>query len=73
MYILLGIIGLVAIAIGSFIVGRSSVKTDGMFIVDDTNDETTKWILDVSVDPATIPNRKIIRLKVKKISDEGDV
>lgn len=57
--------------IGVF-VGRKTVKSDGMFLVDDSDDETTRWILDVTVDPNSIPNRKEIHLKVKKMT-EGDV
>lgn len=47
-------------------------KSDGMFIVDDNDYEKTRWILDVKIDPKTIPNKKEIRLKVHKIN-EGDV
>lgn len=67
---------LVLIAIGALLVGvvigRKTVKSDGMFIVDDSDDETTKWILDVAIDPASIPSRKEIHLRVRKMT-EGDV
>lgn len=53
-----------------FVIGRIGRKTDGMFIVDDNDTETTRWILDVKTDPKTIPNRKEIRLKVRKMSEE---
>lgn len=57
-----------ALLIGVFI-GRKSIRSDGMFIVDDSRDETTRWILDVKIDPKTIPNRKEIRLKVRKMNE----
>lgn len=67
---------LVLTAIGALLVGvvigRKTVKSDGMFIVDDSGDETTKWILDVTIDPDSIPSRKEIHLKVRKMT-EGDV
>ena len=67
------LVPLCALCIGFFI-GRKTVKVDGMFIVDDTNDETTRWILDVKVDPETIPNKKEVRFKVqKRLSHEGYV
>ena len=60
-----------ALCVGVFI-GRTTLKVDGMFIVDDSNDETTRWILDVNFDPKDIPNKKEVRLKVRKMT-EGDV
>lgn len=67
---------LILIAIGilliGIVIGRKTMKSDGMFIVDDSGEETTKWILDVTIDPASIPSRKEIHLKVRKIT-EGDV
>lgn len=68
LYILVAII---ALCVGVFI-GRKTAKVDGMFIVDDSDDETTRWILDVKIDPKTIPNKKEVRLKVRKMT-EGDV
>lgn len=65
--ILIGVVGVFT----GFFIGRKGTM-DGMFIVDDTNDETTRWILDVKIDPNTIPNKKEIRLKVQKLT-EGDV
>lgn len=73
MNILLGIIGLVGVAIGSYLIGQSSVKNDGLFIIDDSGEETTKWIIDIRVDPLTLSNKKIVRFKVKKITKDGDV
>lgn len=65
------LVALGALCVGVFI-GRTTIKVDGMFIVDDSDDETTRWILDVKVDPKTIPNKKEVRLKVRKMT-EGDV
>lgn len=45
-------------------------RPDGMFIVNDSNIEVTRWILDVNIDPTTIPNRKMIYLKVRKMNEE---
>lgn len=59
------------LCIGIFF-GRISVKFDGLFIVDDSYEETTRWILDVKIDPKRIPDKKEIRLKVRKMM-EGDV
>lgn len=66
---LLVLIGGLLFGVG-FVLGQIGRKTDGMFIVDDNDDETTRWILDVKIDPKTIPNRKEIRLKVRKMSEE---
>lgn len=56
-----------------FLIGRITVKKyDGMFIINDSNMETTKWILDVKTDPIEISNKKEVKLKVHKMT-EGDV
>lgn len=65
------LIGIVTLFVGFFI-GRKTVKIDGLFIVNDSDYEKTRWIIDVRVDPKTIPNKKEVRLKVVKM-DEGDV
>lgn len=65
------LVGVGALCVGVFI-GRITTNVDGMFIVDDTDNETTRWILDVKIDPKTIPNKKEVRLKVQKMN-EGDV
>lgn len=61
----------VSFGIGFFVASGGS-KSDGLFIVDDNDNSTTRWILDVKIDPRMIPNKKEIRLKVRKLS-EGDV
>lgn len=53
-----------ALLIGVFI-GRKSMGYDGLFLVDDSDDKTVQWILDVKIDPMTIPSKKSIHLKVK--------
>lgn len=60
-----------AFCVGFFVGGISS-KMDGLFIVDDSDTETTRWVLDVKIDPKTIPSKKWIRLKVQNMT-EGDV
>lgn len=47
-------------------------QIQGLFILDDSDPNTTRWILDVKMDPEEIKNMKEIRLKVCKM-DEGDV
>lgn len=66
------VILLVITSVMFFIIGKNSVNTDGFFIINEENDKS-RWILDVHVDPMTIPNRKVVRLKVKKITEDGDV
>lgn len=66
------IIAFIGGAIIGFLIGRKRSKFDGIFIVDDADYETTRWTLDMKIDPKTIPNRKEIRLKVGKMF-EGDV
>lgn len=60
-----------AIFFAGIFIGRETAirfkKYDGLFIVDDSNDQKTQWILDLKVDPDTIPNQKEIRLKVEKM------
>lgn len=58
-----------ALLVGIYI-GRRSMRCDGLFLVDDSDDQKTKWILDVKIDPETIPTKKSIHLKVMKM-DEG--
>lgn len=48
-------------------------KRDGLFILDDSDPNTTRWILDVKIDPDEIKNKKEIRLKVCKMDDQEDV
>lgn len=67
MYILVFISAvLIGFAIGMF-VGRKSAKVDGLFIIDDSDTETTRWILDVREKPEKIAEKKEIRLQVKKV------
>lgn len=73
MVILFDLLIMLAFLLGFLIGTRSkSKKIDGVFIVDDLNKNTTKWILDVWTDPEKIPSKKEIRLKIKKVT-EGDV
>lgn len=65
------IVAVVCLLIGYFI-GKILTKFDGLFIVKDDDLEKTQWILDVTIDPSKIPNKKEVRLKVKKMT-EGDV
>lgn len=51
---------------------HKSKQIHGLFILDDSDSNTTRWILDVKIDPEEIKNMKEIRLKVCKM-DEGDV
>lgn len=72
MLILLILILIVAFCVG-VLIGRSNRKFDGMFIVNDSDEEITRWILDVNIDPMDIPKKKEVRLKVRKMTEEGDV
>lgn len=47
-------------------------RIHGLFILDDSDPNTTRWIIDMKMDPEEIKNMKEIRLKVCKM-DEGDV
>lgn len=58
------------LCVGIFI-GRASIKIDGLFIVDDNDYATTRWVIDVK-DPQSIPNKTNVRLKVQKMT-KGDV
>lgn len=62
-YILIAIFFLL---LGLFI-GRKTIRYDGLFLVDESNNEKTRWILDVKIDPNSIPSKNKIYLKVKKI------
>lgn len=65
----------VALLIG-FVVGlaagRSLTKIDGLFIVNDGDPNTTRWIIDMHIDPDKIPKKKTVHLKVCQ-AKEGDV
>lgn len=59
----------------SFIIGAYFGRKkyqDGLFIIDDSDNEDIRWILDMSIDPKTIPTKKTILLKVKQ-AKAGDV
>lgn len=59
------------ILIGMYI-GTRVKHVDGLFIVDENNDEAIRWVLDMKIDPEEIPKKKEVRLKVCKM-DEGVV
>lgn len=63
LFIVSGILGLF---IGIYF-GKKMKKYDGLFIVDDSNDQKIQWILDVTIDPESIPTKEEIRLKIKKL------
>lgn len=68
LYILVAAGGL---CIGIFI-GRVTVKVNGRFIVDESDENITRWTIDVDFDPKELPDKKEVRLKVCKM-EEGDV
>lgn len=72
----MGTLSLILAVIGGlligFSIGRKSVRFDGLFIVDDSENETTRWILDVKIDPQTIPSKKSIHLKVKMMDQNNE-
>lgn len=68
---LLYILGVICAFIVGILIGKKVRNTiDGLFIVNDSDDKRTKWILDINIDPNTIPNKKEIHLKVQKMDDE---
>lgn len=69
-YVILNLIMASLCLIIGIAIGRKSSKYDGRFIVDDSDYETTRWTLDVDIDPKTIPDKKEIRLKVYKMTEE---
>lgn len=46
-------------------------KKAGLFIIDDTDNDKTHWILDVKIDPTTVPSRKRLIFRVKKIDERS--
>lgn len=52
---------------------HSKQKYDGLFILDDSDPNITRWILDVKMDPDEIKNKKEIHLKVCKMEEQEDV
>ena len=62
-FVLCFVIGLLI----GYIFGNGSNRSDGLLIIDDCGEETTKWTLDVKTDPNKIPNKKEIRLRVFKM------
>lgn len=66
LYVIFAIIGFIA----GVLIEKAVLKTDGLLIIDDEDDETTQWILDVRFDPEELENRKEIHLKVCK-KDQG--
>lgn len=65
MNILIAITFLLSGLIIGYITGKSSkVKDAGIFLVDDTDSEKTRWTLDVHMNPDDIPKKKHLRFKV---------
>lgn len=65
MNILIAITFLLSGLIIGYIAGKSSkVKDAGIFLVDDTDSEKTRWTLDVHMNPDDIPKKKHLRFKV---------
>lgn len=64
-----------AIAVGSLLFGWSLglmyKKCDGLFILDESDPNMQRWILDVHIDPETIADKKEIRLKIAKMDNKG--
>lgn len=52
---------------------KNKKAEDGFFIVNDSDPEITRWIIDVKMDPYEIKNKKEIHLKVRKMDEQGDV
>lgn len=69
---LLAVILLIIFLFYSIIKKCKNKRIHGLFILDESDPNTTRWILDVKMDPEEIKNMKEIRLKVCKM-DEGDV
>lgn len=70
MMLFLSVLVAIGLFVSGFILGRLTIKKDGLFIVDDSDDETIRWIIDVQYDPKIIPDKKEIRLKVVKMNEE---
>lgn len=56
---------LILVFVIGIIIGRKTMKYDGVFVVDDSDSDTTKWILNVDINPNEIPNRKSLRFAVE--------
>lgn len=52
--------------ISGFVIGYLISRCDGLFIIDDSDENVTKWIIR-GVDPEKITKKKTLVLKVKKI------
>lgn len=45
---------------------RVFIRVDGIFVIDDTDPNTTRWTLQMNTDPNNISKKKIVRMRVKK-------
>lgn len=72
MIILICILCIICSFCAGLFIGRGMSHFDGLFIVDESDKNSTRWILDMRQDPMKIPSKKEIRLKVQKMT-EGDV
>ncbi len=57
----------IAIFFIGFFAGRGFTKVEGLFIIDDSDEETQRWTLDAKIPPEEISKRKKITFKVKKV------
>lgn len=69
MVIILIILNLVIFLFGYFI-GRTSAKIDGYIIVDDSDEERTKWVFDLKKDPSGFLKQKYVRFKVAEVKQK---
>lgn len=70
MFLTIFIAFLFGCAVGWFIHLTHNHKRDGLFILDDSDPNVTRWILDMKMDPEEIKNKKEIHLKVCKMEEE---
>lgn len=70
MNVLLPILAGTIIFCTGVIVGRVIYKYDGLLIVKDIDDQNVRWTLDVHIAPEEVPNKKTLRLKVKKMGND---
>jgi hypothetical protein len=59
------VVGLiVGIVIGLFL---SMIRSDGEIVIDDSDEMTTRWVLDVNTEPERVKEKRSIRLKVREL------
>lgn len=62
-FLIMSVIVLVVFFFG-YAIGKLNAKIDGILIVDDSDEERTRWVFDMKKDPSDIKKQTYVRFKI---------